>query len=136
MARTHCAGVFATTAIPKGTLVELSHCIEIPKSDYDSHLCHTVLEHYVFNGPGGGKLLALGVGSLFNHSSTPNLDYRVDPVNLIVRFFAARDIETDEELFIFYGKVWFKDTQPGAVRESPMHDHMEDENAFLSALEL
>lgn len=38
-------------------------------------------------------LLCLGVGSLFNHSATPSLDYRVDRHNLIITFFAARDIE-------------------------------------------
>lgn len=124
------------TAIAKGTLVELSHCINIPKADYDAHLCHTVLEHYVFNRPGGGKLLALGLGSLFNHSSTPNLDYRVDSANSTVRFFAARDIVPDEELSIFYGNVWFEDKTPVTVGETSMHEHMEDENAFLAALEL
>lgn len=39
---------------------------------------HTVLEHYLFYAKDGDMLLALGLGSLFNHSRRPNLDYRVD----------------------------------------------------------
>ena len=31
-------------------------------------------------------------GSMFNHSSRPNVDYRVDVNQLIIRFSAARDI--------------------------------------------
>ena len=37
-------------------------------------------------------LLGLGVASLYNHSRSPSLDYRID-ANLIIRFSAARDIK-------------------------------------------
>lgn len=57
-------------------------------------------------------LLALGVGSLFNHSQTPNLDYRIDQKNAVIKYFAAKDIEPEEELFIFYGSnLWFTDAK-------------------------
>lgn len=52
---------------------------------------HTVLEHYLFKFR-GEMLLCLGVGSLFNHSRTPSLDYRIDREELIIRFYAARDV--------------------------------------------
>ena len=40
---------------------------------------YTVLEHYLFHARSqGDMLLALGLGSLFNHNHRPNLDYRVD----------------------------------------------------------
>ena len=52
---------------------------------------HTVLEHYLFRFK-GEMLLCLGVGSLFNHSRTPSLDYRIDRKELIIRFYAARDV--------------------------------------------
>lgn len=54
---------------------------------------HTVLENYLFRTGNGDMLLGLGAASLFNHSSSPSLDYRVDKANLIIRFFAARDIK-------------------------------------------
>jgi hypothetical protein len=52
---------------------------------------HTILEHYLFKFR-GDMLLCLGVGSLFNHSRRPSLDYRVDRQDLIIRFYAAREI--------------------------------------------
>ena len=90
-------------------------------------------------------LLALGVGSLFNHSRNPNLDYRIDHDQLVIKFFAAHDIVHDEELTIFYGnKLWFKDTTKalsadglkGLSSDTTLHDHMDDEDAFLGQLTL
>ncbi|KAL3141986.1 hypothetical protein ABBQ32_004630 [Trebouxia sp. C0010 RCD-2024] len=90
-------------------------------------------------------LLALGVGSLFNHSRQPNLDYRVDHDKLIIRYFAAKSVPAGEELTIFYGdKLWFEDTSSGpnaplssAVQDaSTVHDHMDNEDAFLGNMTL
>ncbi|EJC98874.1 uncharacterized protein FOMMEDRAFT_128553 [Fomitiporia mediterranea MF3/22] len=51
--------------------------------------------------------LALGLGSLFNHSDEPNVSFSVDSVNEKIRFTTARDIDLDEELCIFYGhNLW------------------------------
>lgn len=83
-------------------------------------------------------LLALGVGSLFNHSQHPNLDYRIDDQNQLIRYIAACDIKAEEELTIFYGdNLWFTDsasrvgTSTGIQDDSMTHDHMDDEQAFL-----
>ena len=57
-----------------------------------------------------GNLLALGIGSLFNHSSRPNVDYRVHEETLTIDYFAARDVPAGEELCIYYGpdeELWF-----------------------------
>jgi len=43
----------------------------------------SVFENYLFKGLNGEHLLALGIASLFNHSSKPNLDYRVDKLNKV-----------------------------------------------------
>ena len=88
-------------------------------------------------------LLALGVGSLFNHSRRPNLNYRIDSKNLLIKYIAMRNIGADEELTIYYGdKLWFTDnasTVPlpetsGITDSSTNHDHMDDEHAFLSSM--
>ena len=50
----------------------------------------------------GDLLLALGLGSLFNHSSTPNIHYQTDSDALRIRYYAARDIAAGEELTFFY----------------------------------
>jgi hypothetical protein len=44
---------------------------------------HTVLEHYLFHTRSGDMLLALGIGSIFNHARKPNVDYRVDSVRQV-----------------------------------------------------
>lgn len=53
---------------------------------------HTILQHYLFSSR-GDYLLALGVGSLFNHSSKPNLDFRPQREQLLINYIAARDIK-------------------------------------------
>jgi len=94
-----------------------------------------VLEHYLFRAPSGDHLLALGVGSLFNHCAQPNLDYRVDADALVVRFFAAQATAAGEELTIFYGsKLWFVDQK--AQPAGGTHDHMDCDKLFLAAIEL
>ena len=90
-------------------------------------------------------LLALGVGSLFNHSRQPSLDYRVDYDSLIIRYFAARNVTLGEELTIYYGdKLWFEDNSSGpnmlpsnSVHDaSTLHDHMDNESTFLGSMTL
>ncbi len=87
-------GVFALRRLERGTLVEAAHCIHIPPEEVEAHTRHTVFEHYVFKckGAAGGALLALGLGSLFNHSDRPNLDYRIDEERQIIRYYAATTI--------------------------------------------
>ena len=52
----------------------------------------TTLEHYLFHCK-GDYLLALGVGSLFNHSARPCLDFRIHREQLVINYIAARNIE-------------------------------------------
>lgn len=67
--------------------------------------------------------LALGLGSLFNHSDPPNVSFILDTSTDSIRFVTARDIELGEELCIFYGhKLWF----------SPVAVTMEESNAQTS----
>jgi hypothetical protein len=72
-------GLFATNTIHPRTVIHIAPCIPVGRDEYESHMRLTVLEHYLFNDKGGDKLLALGYGSLFNHSRSPNVDY-VSPV--------------------------------------------------------
>ena len=59
--------------------------------------------YYLFNTSGGNKLVALGYGSLFNHSNRPNVDYRVDTQeNQILYKSGYKMIKKDEELCISY----------------------------------
>eukprot|EP00727_Mastigamoeba_balamuthi_P010182 m51a1_g5787 putative histone lysine methyltransferase set7 (169) ;mRNA; r:27460-28168 len=104
-------GVFAQRPVPRGALVELAHCIRVPRAEHDEHLAQTVLGHYTYHCRATGDyLLALGLGSLFNHGRRPNLDYRVDAGADVIRYYAARDVGQGEELLIHYGgNLWFDD---------------------------
>ncbi|CAL5220854.1 g2939 [Coccomyxa viridis] len=130
-------GVFAARSIRRGELVETAHCIYISKQEYDQHMRHTVLEHYLFSSR-GEYFLALGVGSLFNHSCRPCLDYRVLRDQLVITYTAARDIQEGEELTITYGKIWFEDQslKTRTDEDDPVHHHMDDPDGFLAALAL
>ncbi|QDZ22684.1 SET domain-containing protein [Chloropicon primus] len=126
-------GVFALKPLPRSTLVEVAHGIYIPKAEYEDHVKLTVFEHYVFNcKKRGGKMLCLGLGSLFNHSNSPNLDYRIDEDRLVIKFYAARPIQEGEELTIFYGaNLWF----PSMEEERPSSPP-ETEDSFFAKLSL
>ncbi|KAG0580211.1 hypothetical protein KC19_4G156800 [Ceratodon purpureus] len=135
-------GVRAKQNIARGVLVEVAHCIRIPREEYVHHLRYSVLEHYLYVGRDGGMLMALGVGSLFNHSQQPNLNYTVDHDQLIISYRAARDIAAQEELTITYGsssKLWFVDRSMDSVessRISMLHEDLDDEAGFLGAFQL
>ncbi|KAK7056697.1 tRNA-specific adenosine deaminase subunit tad3 [Paramarasmius palmivorus] len=82
-------GVYASRPIPKSTIIEISPVLFFSKEEYDEHGKYTVLDHYTFKWKDGRMALALGLDS--------------------IRYETARDIEQDEELFIFYGhKLWFE----------------------------
>mmetsp|Transcript_827 Transcript_827/g.2369 ORF Transcript_827/g.2369 Transcript_827/m.2369 type:complete len:118 (+) Transcript_827:1302-1655(+) len=73
---------------------------------------HTILDAYLFNCGDGDRLLSLGVGSLFNHSSrAPNVDYRIDKSALTILYSTSyRAVKAGEELCIYYGDdLWFDD---------------------------
>merc|ERR1719272_2577315 len=95
--------------IERGALVERSPCLRFLRASYEEHAKHTLLEHYLFvDQQNRDMLLALGVGSLFNHSESPNLSYILDSKTDTIRFYTCRAIDAGEELFIFYGEdLWF-----------------------------
>jgi hypothetical protein len=50
------------------------------------------------------------VGSLFNHSASPNVSFSVDSATDSIRYSTTREIAEGEELCIFYGhQLWFED---------------------------
>lgn len=121
--------------------MEVAHCIRIPKQEYEDHLRYSVLEHYLYVGRNGCMLMALGVGSLFNHSKQPNLYFAIDHDHLVIRYEAARNIAAHEELTICYGsesKLWFEDRSVNTLQNSSsmVHEYMDDETSFLAGLQL
>ncbi|KAG5648305.1 hypothetical protein DXG03_004877 [Asterophora parasitica] len=84
--------------------------------------------------------LALGLGSLFNHSEHPNVSYSHDTSTESIRYTTVRDVAPDEELCIFYGhNLWFssaEDLSSSNHRSSHyVPDEPEDGWGGLSAVE-
>lgn len=95
-------GVFATEAIRRGETIEVCPLLVGPKDDWGR-----VTENYVFNVDPGKDALALGYGSLYNHSTQPNAAYeRASKYTLAFR--ATRPIAEGEEICVSYGSAWWK----------------------------
>ncbi|KAI0301142.1 hypothetical protein B0F90DRAFT_1810171 [Multifurca ochricompacta] len=102
-------------AIPAYTLLEISPVLLFSAEEYGTHGRHTVLDHYTFKWRDGRMALALGLGSLFNHSDFPNVSYSIDTATESIRYTTVRAVECDEELCIHYGSnLWFKPVEIAA----------------------
>ncbi len=62
----------------------------------------TLLARYSFQWAEGGVALALGYGSLYNHSSNPNCVYWTIKGEGVIEFVALVDIQAGEELRVNY----------------------------------
>jgi SET domain-containing protein len=99
-------GVSALVKFRAGDTIEISPCLLIDQID-EIELQKTDLKLYVFDTHlkrDRPKLaLALGCGSLFNHSKKPNTTYVYDEKSNCMIFSAISDIKIGEQLFINYG---------------------------------
>jgi hypothetical protein len=102
-------GVYAVADIPAGTVVERVPVILIPKAQVfpgdGVPSPSPAVSWYVFDWAGMTKrdyvALALGYGSIYNHSYEPNSRYVKEPPDLL-SFVALRDIAAGEEILINY----------------------------------
>jgi SET domain-containing protein len=96
-------GVFSERSFSPGDLIETAPVIVIPESQREL-IESTVLDHCVFQwGAAGLELaIALGYGSLYNHSSNPNAFYHRDLENSTVHFVCVTTINENEEILINY----------------------------------
>ncbi|MFC7896807.1 SET domain-containing protein [Streptomyces sp. NPDC057381] len=107
----HGRGVFTTRAITAGETVESCPVLLVPAAQ--RHLVDdTALYDYYFNWPGGQAALALGYGSLYNHSPRPNARYRKNTDTLTVDIHAVRAIAPGQEITVDYtcdgtNPLWF-----------------------------
>ena len=110
-------GVLARVDIAKGEIIERCPIIEVPKNDV-SILRESVLATYFFYFGKGKKHLAiaLGFGSIYNHSNKANATFEVKPKKMIIEFVAKENIKKDTEItFNYYGSkktkkkpLWFE----------------------------
>jgi SET domain-containing protein len=101
-------GVFSSEMIP----------IILPPDDLKRIHEHSILHDYYFlwSDDGAEGALALGYGSLYNHSYSPNAEYYTNRETMTIDVFAIKDIEAGEEITFNYNGmphdstlVWFDD---------------------------
>ena len=107
-------GVFTGKNIPADTTIELAPVILLDPADTE-RIHDTHLHDYYFLWGEEGSAIALGYGSLYNHSSQPNADFRMDFDRKEIKFFALKDIPAGKEILINYTdeedertRLWFQ----------------------------
>lgn len=108
----HGLGVFATTDLAVGDIVEVCPVLIFTATDLEL-IDRTGLYDFYYGWPQGEGALALGYGSLYNHSATPNADYEKDPPGQVVRFRALEPIAAGVEVTVDYSRggtnpLWFR----------------------------
>lgn len=106
-------GIFAKKDIVKNEIIEICHTIVLKKKD-EKMLRKTFLNDYYFKLFNGFPCIALGNGSLYNHSFYPNAICEESENNTLM-IKALKRIENGEEILINYGgnpdsvpRIWFK----------------------------
>ena len=100
----HNLGVFSSQKIEKGEVIDICPFISFPQSSKEKI---PVFSNYAFCYPRSENwtthALVLGYGSYYNHSETPSVDRNTNENDRTFIFFAIRDSDEGEELFINYG---------------------------------
>jgi len=98
------AGVFCVDYIKNGECFEVAPLLVIPKDQ----ITGTVVMDYVFKLDDSLYAIAFGNASLYNHRNQPMADWKINTEKKTISFYALRDIEPGEEIFISYGKSYWK----------------------------
>lgn len=109
-------GIFALSTIDKGVCIEQAPVIVIPEDEI-IHIRRTVFYNYFFKWGETLKdaAIALGYGSLFNHSYQPNAMFKLRLDQLYIDFITLKPIQPGEEITVNYNgdpadqsRLWFK----------------------------
>ncbi|MGI8848358.1 MAG: SET domain-containing protein [Candidatus Dormibacteria bacterium] len=99
----HGRGVFATAPIAIDEVIELCPVLRVPEEQVGILDATRLFEYYfAWEGDAG---VALGFGSLYNHSSAPNAVYRKDFAADVVEIRARSDIAAGEEITFDYSGI-------------------------------
>ena len=117
-------GVFARRLIRKGEVIERVPMLVLSSEDFENGLAGTLLANYCFAWGRNTVGLALGYGSIYNHSYKPNARY--DDVGPQTKEFTAlRDIPPGAEITVNYNgepksrtAVWFEVVEPTPARRA------------------
>jgi uncharacterized protein len=104
-------GVFALASFDVGEEVEVCEVLLVPEEQVP-HIDQTVMFSYYYGWQHGSAVVALGFGSLYNHSYRPNADYVKDFESGVIRIVALTAIGPGQEVRIDYSRggthpLWF-----------------------------
>lgn len=97
-------GVWAIDNFIDNEIVEVCPVILFDKKDIEGN----AMLDYVFKIDDNQYAFALGAGTLYAHRNQSNVRWNYDPVKKSIIFRTSRPIKQGEELFISYGKDYFK----------------------------
>ena len=100
----HGLGVYATEDIEQNEIIEECPILLLPTKR--GEINYTLID-YTFQWPKTedwtNHAIALGYGSLYNHSNEPNADWISDEEKNVFKFIAIKPIKEGEEITIYYG---------------------------------
>jgi hypothetical protein len=114
-------GVFSDRDRASGELIERCPVLVLP-GDQRPLVAATIVQHYFFNWIKGSRAVAvaLGYGSLYNHSRAPNATYLCRIEENEMDFVALRAVAAGEEITVNYGTshddarpMWFERDDAG-----------------------
>lgn len=94
-------GVFAATDLRKGEIIEICPAIFMPMKEFEQ-IKKTKLYYYFYEYSNKEFAIVLGYGSVYNHSYTPNAQYKFNYLRRTYEVKAIECIKKDEEIFINY----------------------------------
>ena len=126
-------GVFAPGNLPAGTVLEHSPVLILTKDQWDQgKMNDTILGEYAFTWSNGGMALGLGLASMFNHSSTPNVNFTCDHAKGTITFRTFRPVTAGEELCICYAadesKLWFTPVPTSSEQSNSIPSRTSDQS--------
>lgn len=93
--------LIAAKDLKKGEVIERCPVILVDIKD-EHHLDAISIKEYYFEWNKKFDAVALGYGSLYNHSYDANANFSLDYRNKMIVFKAVKDIKEGEEIFINY----------------------------------
>jgi hypothetical protein len=96
-------GVFAKCDIAKGNVIESCPMIEISEDDTANSANNILVTYFFYFGKKKERsAIALGFGSIYNHSYTPNAKFIIKEEEKIINFVALTNIKRDGEITFNY----------------------------------
>ncbi|GAB4255122.1 MAG: SET domain-containing protein-lysine N-methyltransferase [Saprospiraceae bacterium] len=111
----HGRGVFTGEPLNEGDLIEICPVIVLPPEQLKTIHNSKLHDYYFLWGPEQDRpAIALGYGSIYNHSYEANANYRFDYDSETIDFYAVKAIAAGEEITVNYNgdpndpkPVWF-----------------------------